>query len=361
VARKTSKQTGSDGEADGDDALHPGKTYTLFGHREGERAFLSAFHSGSLHHAWLITGEAGIGKATFAYGAARYLLHIGNMPDRSGSAETLHVPAESLAARQVASGAHPSLFTLKGDVKSASGAIGVDEVRKLRAFLGLTSPNGWRAAIVDATNDLTINSANALLKAIEEPPPRTVFFLIAQGAASVIPTIRSRCVKLSLRPLGEDDFVAALSAACKKEGLDIPAKEQITKLTDTARGSPGNAIALLKGGAVALAEKLDGLMSRLPKMDYATVHEVIASSSGARNAQVFERVCDLIEQRIEARAIQLADSGSEGAKGWAELWSRLRAQRLDLEALNLDKGAFLITAFSDIEHTAREESLDKLA
>jgi DNA polymerase-3 subunit delta' len=331
---------------------HPRATGTLFGHAAAEETFLYAFREGTLHHAWLLTGEQGIGKATFAYRAARFLLSRDASGDKR--TETLAVPANYPAVRQICAGAHPSLFVL-GETAGNAASIGVEDVRRLRSFLGLTSPGGWRAMIVDPANDLTIASANALLKAVEEPPPRTVFFLIGHGAASVMPTIRSRCVKLAFRPLPLDNFSEAVLSACEAGDLDMPDADVLRRLHALASGSPGRALEFIAGGLLPLAEMLDKLLAGLPRMNYALVHSLIQSASGARNAQNFARLCDLTEERIEKFARQALKNSSDaaGSAGWAELWKTVRQRRLETETLNLDKGAFLMSVFSDMEHLAR--------
>jgi DNA polymerase-3 subunit delta' len=331
----------------------------LYGHRTAERVFLNAYNAGTLHHAWLLTGERGIGKAAFAYRAACFLLSRESHAAQGES--TLDVPREHPVARQIAAGAHPSLFVIGASGAAASSAaIGVDEVRKLRAFLGLTSPGGWRAVIVDSANSLTISSANALLKAVEEPPRRTVFFLISQGAGAVMPTIRSRCVRLGLRPLNNADFRSAVVAACKAGELALPDEAMLQRLGASAAGSPGKALSLLAGNLLPLAEKVDMIFSRLPHLDQTPVNQLLQSATGAKNAENFARICDLIEESVEAKAREEARRGpSDVAKAgaWANLWHHLRDKRSELETLNLDKGAFLIGAFSDIEQVARESSL----
>jgi DNA polymerase III subunit delta' len=331
---------------------HPRTTETLFGHAPAEAAFLRAFEAGTLHHAWLLTGEQGIGKATFAYRAARFLLSQDDTGE--SGAEGLAISPHHPAARQIRAGAHPSLFVL-GETAGSPGSIGVEEVRRLRAFLSLTSPGGWRAMIVDPANGLTIASANALLKAIEEPPARTVFFLIGQGAASVMPTIRSRCVKLALRPLQPEDFAAAVLSACEAGNIEMPDADALERLHTLAAGSPGRAFEFLAGGLLPLSAKLDKLLEGLPRMDYTLLHSLIQSASGTRNAAYFARLCDLIEERIENFARRGLENASYARRsaGWAELWQTVRQRRLEAETLNLDKGAFLMSVFSDIEHLAR--------
>jgi DNA polymerase III subunit delta' len=342
-----------DDEKAGADVFHPRYTNRLFGHAAAEETFLSAFRSGALHHAWLLTGEEGIGKATFAYLAARFLLTLGELERAAGDEAGLAAPATLRAARQIAAGAHPSLFVLSD---ASAGSIGVDAVRKLRGFLGLTSPGVWRVMIVDPANGLTAGSANALLKAIEEPPPNTVFFLVSHGAADVMPTIRSRCVRLSFRPLGSADFGAAISAACRAGDVEAPDGEQLARLYGASAGSPGRALDLFARGLLPIEEKLDRILAGVPKLDFKLVHALIQSVSGARNAEIFASLCDLIERRVEENARKAAlgsHSGGGTAAAWAGLWQRFQQRRAEMEGLNLDKGAFLMTAFSDMEHIAR--------
>ncbi len=354
--RKSSDTKAASGEDEAEGAaLHPRHTEALHGHAAAGETFLRAFNAGALHHAWLLTGERGIGKATFAYRAARFLLS--RDAASPAPAQDLDVPASHPAARQIAAGAHPSLFVLGEAPGAASTAsIGVDEVRRLRSFLSLTSPGGWRAMIVDPANDLTIASANALLKAVEEPPRRTVFFLIGHGASTVMPTIRSRCVKLALRALGPDDFAQALLAACKRAGLDEPGPEALHKLHRISSGSPGRALEFHAGGLLPLAGALDKIIKSLPRTDSGLVHSLIQSASGARNAQTFVKLCDLIEERLEANARDALEGATGAAKGaaWARAWQDFRQRRADMEVLNLDKGAFLLTAFSDMESIVRK-------
>ncbi len=356
MAKRKSDENSTSEEKPG--PLHPRLTGKLFGHDAVERFFLGAFNAGAVHHAWLLTGERGVGKATFAYRAARFLLS----QEQAAQESSLAVPASHPAARQVAAGAHPCLFVLDEETRlwldpDTKGSVGVKAVRKLRAFLSLTSPGRWRAMIVDPANDLTIASANALLKAVEEPPPRTVFFLVSHGASTVMPTIRSRCIKLAFRPPDFPNFQSAVSAACAAAGLSEPDEAAMRKLFDLAAGSPGRAVDLISGGLLSLADKVDRIMDRLPKVDHALAHELIQSASGLRNAETFSRLCDLIEERIAEKAKEEANAphGTMQSASWAELWRSLRERRLALEALNLDKGAFLVSAFSDMERIAGKQ------
>ena len=190
-------------------APHPRKQTAFFGHGEAEHAFLDACLAGRLHHAWLIGGPSGIGKATLAYRVARFLL-AGDLAGREASA-TLSISPASATARQVAALSHPNLIVLRRspatEKKSPSTTIPIDAVRRALALFGSTAANGgYRIGIVDSAEDLTPASANALLKLIEEPPPRSIFLIVSHAPQRVLPTIRSRCRRLLLKPLSDGDL-----------------------------------------------------------------------------------------------------------------------------------------------------------
>src|SRR5829696_3780552 len=189
-------------------APHPREQMAFFGHGEAERAFLDAHRAGRLHHAWLIGGPRGIGKATLAYRVARFLLDEGAL-DRG--ADTLDVSPCSAAARQIAALSYPNLIVLRRspatDKKGPSTTIPVEAARRALGLFGSTSANGgWRVGVVDSAEDLTAASANALLKLIEEPPPRSIFLIVSHAPQRVLPTVRSRCRRLLLRPLSDGDL-----------------------------------------------------------------------------------------------------------------------------------------------------------
>src|SRR5882724_9995796 len=192
----------------------PRETTALFGHNEAEAMLLAAYRSGRIPHAWLIGGVKGIGKATFAYRIARFILAN---PDPAASAvqyaTTLQVDAANPVARQIAGGSHGGLLTLErtlNDKGVMRTVITVDETRETIAFFGSTAATeGWRICIVDTVDELNPNAANALLKILEEPPQQSLFLLVSHAPARVLPTIQSRCRKLALRPLAVDDVIRA--------------------------------------------------------------------------------------------------------------------------------------------------------
>ncbi len=213
----------------------------LYGHDEAVAAFREGLDSGRLHHAWLVSGAQGIGKATFADKAALRVLADGAGPRMPGSG--LDVPDDHRIAKLVAAGSHPDLMRLERLTKDSgtdlARSITIDQVRGLqRLFSTTASMSPWRVVVIDAIDDLERAAANALLKNLEEPPPNSLFLLVSHAADRLLPTIRSRCRHLRLSPLDEAAMTSALEAA-----LPDASESEIGSLRQVGEGSPGRALA----------------------------------------------------------------------------------------------------------------------
>lgn len=212
----------------------------LHGHDEAVAAFRDSLASGTLHHAWLLTGPRGIGKALFADKAALRLLAEGAGPPVD--APGLDVPDDHPSARLVEAGSHPDLMRLER-LPRESGTdlarnITVDQVRGLsRLFSTTASMSARRAVVIDSIDDLERSAANALLKNLEEPPPHSLFLLVSHAPERLLPTIRSRCRQLRLSPLDDAAMTSALRAA-----LPEADEAEIATLRAVGKGSPGRAI-----------------------------------------------------------------------------------------------------------------------
>src|SRR3954451_1031622 len=193
------------------DMHHPREVFDLIGHEAAEEAFEATRARGRLHHAWLLTGPEGAGKATFAYRAARRLLGAPEVPAYG----VLGASPDHPVSRQIIAHAHPDLFVLErvGEDGKVRKVIPVDEARGLSEFFSKSPASApHRVAIVDAADDLNVNAANALLKTLEEPPPKGVLLLVSHSPGRLLATIRSRCRRLAFHPLGLEEAAAFVRA-----------------------------------------------------------------------------------------------------------------------------------------------------
>jgi len=348
---------------------HPRETPLLHGHDAAEAVLVDAIASGRLHHGWLITGEEGIGKATFAYRIARFLLAQETaLPAAAGSLAS----DDERVARQVANLSHPGLFVARRAWDQAGRkfrqTLAIDDIRHLRHFLQRTAVTPWRVVVVDSADDLNLNSANALLKSLEEPPPLTIFLIVCTSPGRLLPTIRSRCRQLRLEPLSADDVTRAVAAACAAANHDMPGAAEMRTLSVLGRGSPRRVLQLMEGGGLGISEALVGLLASLPSLDKVALHKLVALT-GHRESEAYAMAFDLLEEAL-AETLRAAALGTQNTRfpqlgalaglmtpdslaDWSELWETIREARGEAERLNLDKAALMLTVFDKIEKTAK--------
>ncbi len=311
----------------------------------GQSAATATLHhaatAGRLHHGWLITGQPGIGKATLAFRFARWLLAGADSPD-------LSLPESHPVFRRVAAGTHPDLFTLERLLHEKTGKlqseIVIDTVRETTKKMHRTAyEGGWRVAIIDGAENMNPQTANALLKLLEEPPPRAILLLVSAAPGRLLPTIRSRCRTLALAPLAEPDVLALLADYAPE--LEPTA---CARLAGLAEGSIGTALGLVAGG-VSLAGLVDEALASpvAPQRAQSIAEEVTRQVDGTDE---FERFFALLRAGLAARTRSMARAGQPPPRlaEAVRLWQELGKLELETIGLNLDKRAALIVALSQL-------------
>jgi DNA polymerase-3 subunit delta' len=333
------------------ETLDPRANPDLTGHEDAEQPLLAAWSSARMPHAWLIAGPRGIGKATLAWRFARFVLASGGGGLFGGPPASLAVSADDPVFRRIAAGGHADVVTLAPgmihpDTGKETQEIVVAQVREAIAFLLKTSAEGgWRVLIVDEAEAMNRNAANALLKVLEEPPPRCLILLVSHSPGRLLPTIRSRCRLLTLRTLGD----AQVANLLERHRPDLSAKDR-TALVGLANGSIGRAIELADRGGVELADDLNALLDQLPTLDVAAAHWLAdqVGRAGDDAAASFRIILELLDAWI-ARRLRAKPANVEA---WFAAAERVRRLANATDGLNLDRKLALLAALIALQRAA---------
>ena len=329
-------------------APHPRETTRLVGQEAALSVVSRALRGRRPPQAWLICGPPGVGKATLAYRIARYLLAFGAT---DGGPADLAVPPNDVASVQVAAGSHPGLLVLKRglnpDTGKLMGVLGVDEMSRLHGFFGMTSgAGGWRVVVIDTADDMNEKAANALLKLLEEPPSRAMLLLLSNTPGLLLPTIRSRCQRLSLRPLSDADTEAELTRLLP----DMSAGER-QSLALLSGGSIGAALRLASGQGVALAQEAVQLIDKAGEPDVPALF-ALADKLG-RITDGLDMLGDFLLQALTDRIRARAIAGQPQMNKWVDALERLRRSFARTDALHLDPRQTLLSAARELNTTTR--------
>lgn len=330
--------------------LPPRERYDLFAHEEIEQQFVTAWDSGRLHHAWLICGPRGVGKASLAWRIARRVLGAAPFPDYG----PLGANPSDPVCRQLEAQACPDLLLLRRPWdekrKRWRAEITVDEARRAPAFFEKSAgAGGWRVCLVDSADDMNTNAANALLKTLEEPPQRGLLILISHAPGRLPATIRSRCRRLDLRLPSVEATADWLQATA-----GIPDPSDARQAAELSGGAPGRALALSVSGGVELAHRIDSLVSKgksASEKDIRQLADIVTGKAGAEKAPVFYGALRSAMQR-RSRAIALEGGNSEP---WIEAWRSLNRLVRDSDGLYLDPKQTALAALSLVTQAARAE------
>jgi DNA polymerase-3 subunit delta' len=302
----------------------PRGNWLCLGHDDACRGLASQAAAGRLAHAWLITGPAGIGKATLAFRFARWLLAAGGSPDGAGA--DLGLDPDHPVFRRVASGGHADLLTVERAFDEKRGRhrteIVVEDVRRIPPFFAATPAEGaWRIVVVDAADQMTLSAANALLKVLEEPPPLSLLLLVAERPGALPATVRSRCRRLALTPLAD----ATVDGLLARYRPDLGGEER-ARAVRLAEGSIGRALALADAGLLALEADLVRLLLTLPALDGAALHAFCdRATAAAAGETAADEVLTLITGFLRRVVLAAAGGQSPPPRGDPDDASRLAA------------------------------------
>lgn len=341
----------------------PHNNSLLIGHEEQEKLFLEAFLSGKMHHAWILHGPSGIGKATLAYKIARFLIsNIGNQ-----DTGFLNEPVTSInlsnthpTFKLISSQACPDLLVIEREFDAKSGKfkkeITIDNVRKINEFMHKTSSNGnYRVVIVDGADTMNRNSQNAILKVLEEPPAKTIIILTANNIGAFLPTIKSRCRSLKLNSLSKEKIYELLSKFCPKTS-----DEEHKKIALLSEGSIGNAMQINEQNGLNVYEDLLSLLAK--NLNAKQIHKLCEEYGNSKNDKKYQLLTSMLINFLSKKIISIAKQkpienvsgleniilAEENIQDLIKIKETIEKIIADTRISNLDRSKALLYIFSSI-------------
>ncbi|WP_019221778.1 DNA polymerase III subunit delta' [Bartonella senegalensis] len=332
-----------------DTVLSSSQNNMIFGHKAARHFLAQILKEERLPHALLFEGEYGIGKTTLAFHFAWNILS-------SQKGNFLQPEHNSITWRQITQGSHPGFLHIsrRFDIKTQKFKTGIliDDIRDVIHFLNQTSQESrWRIVIIDSADDMNRSAANAILKTLEEPPAKTLFIIITHSLGKLLPTIRSRCQQISLRPLHDDEMKKVITHVFSNQ--NITDEETVERIVEKSNGSPRKAALLIHGG-LEIVKTVNTLLEQ-SVCNPAIVHSLAQMLSSLSSVIQFQQFCDEILDKIEKKVIMLAERGNLAlSKKCAQAWQEIHQEIGEMQAFNLDKKQFIINLLFRVHRVIRE-------
>ena len=363
-------------------APHPMLVNKIIGHSSQKLSFLHSFASNRLPQCWLLAGDKGVGKASFAWLIAKFLLTTKYEPAdlkidlNESKINSILEPQDGGTLNRIISGSEQRVYILRRGYNEKKKAffknISIEDVRNLQSYCSLSMADGGRRVIIiDTADDLNKSSGNALLKLLEEPPKNTIFLLISHQPNLLLPTLKSRCQKLSFSSLDQTDLGAVLTAiGCKIKPSDEGS------LSILSNGSAGAACRLLNSNCINLYRDILNLASSLPNLNTNKTLQLSQNYFARAKSHEFEIFLEMMQQFLsrlcktgamqkpilpsvtddEAKIMKNLCPSPESAHLWSEAANITLAKlnkgyllNIDIESLTLDTFIYLEKCYKTID------------
>ena len=309
----------------------PRETYNFIGNDRLVDFLVFSEENNRLHHAYLLSGDKGIGKATFAYNFARYLF---NNKKNNFS----RIDRDNKHSRLIESRSHPDLFVIEIDKESKKNKIDVNQVRECIDFFNYTAAVcNYKICIIDSLDDMNLNSANAILKVLEEPPDNSLFLIISQSPKSLIPTIRSRCLELRFERLKNDLLFDYL----KQTMPDIEV-DSIKEAVKISQGSLGRALMFFNEEIKGINETTKNLFSNSGNIDIYEFCERLLKNNNHFIKDFFEFLLFHLESLIKDESLKKINFKNKKLLNYFLLREELQSMILQEKYFNTDKKQIIL-------------------
>ena len=378
-------------QVDFDRSLLPRQNSHFIGHQNAEYLIKMAFDNNRMPHAWLISGPKGVGKATLAFRFARYVLSNGEnkfteklpsglFSDKLIEVEKgndldegpLYISPNDPVFKRIANGGHADFMYVERTINEKTGKlrseIVVDDVRPIGSFFHFTAgEGGWRIVVIDCADEMNIHAANAVLKVLEEPPPKALLLLVCHNPGQLLGTIRSRCRMLALQPL-KKEIVSLLVRKWFPELED----DLVDPLIALANGSPGRAYNLGNGIGLEVYQDMMALLGTLPSLDVEALHSFSEKLIKNKEDDLFRMIFELLLWWISRVIVSIGIDDSKfenltkfeknlmnqignsvGLDRWFRLWEKVNFLLKKSDQTNLDRKQVVLNVFLAIENTVR--------
>jgi len=309
----------------------PRETYNFIGNDRLVDFLVFSEENNRLHHAYLLSGDKGIGKATFAYNFARYLFN--NKKNNFSK-----IDRDNKHCRLIESRSHPDLFVIEIDKEAKKNKIDVNQIRECIDFFNYTTAVcNYKICIIDSLDDMNLNSANAILKVLEEPPDNSLFLIISQSPKSIIPTIRSRCLELKFERLKNDLLFDYLKQTMPD--IEVDSIKDVVKIS---QGSLGRALMFFNEEIKGINETTKNLFSNSGNIDIYEFCERLLKNNNHFIKDFFEFLLFHLESLIKEESLKIINFKNKKLLNYFLLREELQSMILQEKYFNTDKRQIIL-------------------